>query len=310
MFSSWLAVGAAILGCALLIWRRRHPLVVIAVVAPAFVASILWHLDSGTVLLFVTWVALYGVPAYAPRRQARIVGVAVLVTAIGVLALMAATTQDQTRGGIGLAAVTIVGYLGSAWFLGKYHHARRNAIAAEERARIARELHDTLAHTLSGMVVLAGGGRRAVQTNPEAAVAVLAKIEEVGRHGMTETRMLLDSLHAPTLDDLSTLVDRVRDTGLPIEVSTRGDATVPVSVGRAAYRIVQESLTNVLRHAGPATARVDVRYGPDTLEVQVLDDGHGLAGMRERAALAGGELRAGPRDEGGWAVRATFPVKS
>ncbi len=321
---SWAAAGAAVGGCVALIWLRRYPVVVFALVAPVFVASILWHWNTGFSLLCVAWVALYGVAAYAPRRQALAVGITVLVMAAGVLVAMEPVTEERSRGGIGLAIVLVLGYVASAWFLGRYQSTRRDeatAIAAqavaEERARIARELHDMLAHTMSGMVVLAGGGRRVAQTNPAAAVEVLARIEEVGRQGMTETRALLKSIReAPTLDDLSTLVDDVRSNGLAVQVSTEGKPQlVPVKVGNAAYRIVQESLTNVVRHAGSATAHVGVRYRPDALEVEVLDDGsgtpalpgYGVTGMRERAVLAGGSLVAGPRPEGGWSVRAVFP---
>jgi signal transduction histidine kinase len=322
---NWLAVVAAVAGCVALLWLRRYPVIVFAAIAPAFIASILWHLDSSMNLLFITWIALYGVPAFAPRRKANIVGISVLVMAIGVLVAMAPITQGRSQGGIGLAAALVLGYVASAWFLGRYHNSRRDQITAiaaqavaEERARIARELHDMLAHTMSGMVVLAGGGRRVAQTDPQAAAEVLARIEEVGRQGMTDTRQLLSSIReAPTLDDLSTLVDRVRETGLPVQVSTSGRPTpVPAKIGVAAYRIVQESLTNVLRHAGPATAHVGLHYGPGALEVEVRDDGHstasvpgyGLTGMRERAALAGGSFEAGPQAEGGWTVRAVFPA--
>ncbi|TCO65083.1 sensor histidine kinase [Actinocrispum wychmicini] len=318
---SWLALGAMVLGCVPLIWRRRRPVLVLATIAPALVASVFWHLDSGLGLVFVAWIALYGVPAYAPRRHANITGVAVIVVAVAVLAAMVPVTEEKSQGGVMLAVVTMVGYLGSAWALGLYHRVlqdqARTQATAEERTRIARELHDMLAHTMSGMVILAGGGRRAARTDPAAAVAVLAEIEQAGRQGMAETRALVDSLRGPTLANLSTLVDRIRRTGLPVQVTISGEARVlPLDVDLATYRIVQESLTNVLRHAGPATARVYVRYLPNVVEVRVDDDGcggsaefgHGLKGMRERACLAGGELTAGPAPDGGWSVRAVFPA--
>lgn len=318
---SWLSLGAMALGCVPLFWRRRRPVLVLAVIAPTLVASVLWHLDSGPGLLPVAWIALYGVPAYASRQHAKIAGIGVVVTAIAVLVAMTPITEARSSGGVFLAIVTMAGYLGSAWCLGLYHRVRQDQVrteaAAEERTRIARELHDMLAHTMSAMVVLAGGGRRVARSDPDAAVAVLTEIEEAGRRGMVETRALVGFLRGPTLTDLSTLVDRVRATGLPVEVATKGDARVlPLDVSLAAYRIVQESLTNVLRHAGPATAQVSVRYLPNALEVRVDDNGgggpakpgHGVEGMRERACLAGGELTAGPGSDGGWSVRAVFPA--
>jgi signal transduction histidine kinase len=297
-----------------LAWRRQHPVALLAVVAPLFVATIIWHLSVSLFLFVLAWIALYGVPAYAQPRHARLTALAVLAAAVGVLVAMAPVTEAQGRDGVVMAGVTMAGYLGSAWFFGMYQRVRGERVRAEERARIARELHDVLAHTMSGMVVLAGGGRRA---GGEQAVEALARIEETGRRGMVETRALIAALRSPTLADLSTLVGQVRDTGLPVEVDTRGDVReVPLGVGMAAYRIVQESLTNVVRHAGPATARVGVRYLPRTVEVQVDDDGqgapatpgNGLRGMLERAQLVGGRLTAGPRPEGGWSVRAVFPA--
>jgi signal transduction histidine kinase len=293
---------------------RQHPVVLLAVLAPPFVATIFWHLSASLFLAVLVWIALYGVPAYAPQRHARAVAVAVVVTAVGVLVAMAPVTEAKGRDGVFMAGVTMAGYLGSAWFFGMYQRVRGERVRAEERARLARELHDVMAHTMSGIVVLAGGGRRA---GGDQAVEALRRIEETGRRGMADTRALLAALRSPTLADLSTLVDQARGTGLPVEVRTRGDVRdVPIAVGMAAYRIVQESLTNVVRHAGPAEASVAVRYLPRAVEIQVDDDGrgapatpgNGLRGMLERAQLAGGGLTAGPRPGGGWSVRAVFPA--
>jgi signal transduction histidine kinase len=325
----WLTPVVVVIGCMALFWRRRFPIAVFALVALAFTASILWHLEAGSPLLFITWIALYGVPVYASPRQANATIAVVCAAAIAVMIRMGSVVDKQTEGSLVIAILLTAAYIATPWLLGRYHVQLRRetkAVAAqataEERARIARELHDMLAHTMSGMVVLAGGARRIARTKPEAAAVALARIEEAGRRGMTETRMLLDSLRdgsAPTLDNLSTLIDEVRGSGLSVVVSTDGEpAVVPLTVGVAAYRIVQESLTNIRRHAGPATARVGLEYRPGALEIEIADDGrggeaapgNGLAGMRERACLAGGQFRAGPRPGGGWLVHAIFPVIS
>jgi signal transduction histidine kinase len=318
----WWATAVTVAACAGLIWRRSHPIALFAVVAPLFVAAIVWHLEFGMPMLFIGWLALYGIPAYATRRQAIIVGLTVLVIGIGVIVYMALAVNEETQNNPFAPIFLATAYVATAWFLGRYHQAIAERAAADERARIARELHDMLAHTMSGMVVLAGGARKIARDKPELAITALERIEAAGRNGMAETRMLLRALRdgpEPSLADLSTLVEQLRETGLPVELSTVGDpADVPLAVSVAAYRIVQESLVNVLRHAGPATAKVGLRYRPDELEVEITDNGrgqpsepgHGIAGMRERAGLAGGELRAGPRPDGGWAVRATFPVTS
>jgi len=206
--------------------------------------------------------------------------------------------------------------------------AAREAVV-EERARIARELHDVIAHHVSMIVLQAGAERHALEDRDSSTREVLDTIERSGRDALTETRRLLGMLRdggndplspQPGLADLDTLVSQLRDAGLPVELHVEGERRkLPVGLDLSAYRIVQEALTNTLKHAGQATAAVRIRYDDDALELQIADDGastmahtnggHGLVGMRERVALYGGTFEARPRDEGGYLVRALLPIR-
>jgi signal transduction histidine kinase len=210
--------------------------------------------------------------------------------------------------------------------------ARRRV--AEERVRIARDLHDSVAHTLASISVQAGVGAHVLDERPEDARDALLAIRHTSRDALAELRATLGMLRsddpsprepAAGLDRLPSLVESSRATGLAVDLVVEGEERpLPPAVDTAAFRIVQESLTNVIRHAGPARATVAVRHGDDRLEIEVTDDGrgavdgdrtagragggHGLAGMRERVALLGGELDAGPRPSGGFRVRARLPL--
>jgi signal transduction histidine kinase len=197
-----------------------------------------------------------------------------------------------------------------------------------ERARIARELHDVVAHHVSVMTVQAGAVRRLLKSGQEREREALRSVEETGRKALTEMRRLLDVLKheeapaplapQPGMGTLDTLLDQVREAGLPVELKTEGEPVeLPPGVDLSAYRIIQEALTNTLRHAGPAHAWVVVRYGGGTVELEIANDGrndletvdgHGLVGMKERVAVYGGELESGPRPGGGFAVRARLPI--
>jgi signal transduction histidine kinase len=238
-----------------------------------------------------------------------------------------------------LSALQLVAF----WLAGVVVHARResNSLAARsaglqrqaeqataaERARIARELHDIVAHHLSVIVLQAAGAR----ASGKPAGAALEKIENSGRQALAETRRLLGVLRDPDdetgfapqpgIGDLDALAASVRAAGLPVKLVIDGDpAPLPAAVDVSVYRIVQEALTNVLKHAGPARADVMIGCSADTVTIEITDNGtaepgqpaspggHGLAGMRERAAVFGGELAAGPRPGGGFAVRARLPL--
>jgi signal transduction histidine kinase len=201
----------------------------------------------------------------------------------------------------------------------------------EERLRIARELHDVVAHSMSIIAVQSGVGAHVLDSQPEEARKALAAVEATSRQALVEMRRLLGVLRAeteprgslvpaPGLADVEALAAEVAQAGVRVEVRIEGTpAELPAGLDLSAYRIVQEALTNVVRHAGPATARVAVSYAADRVRVEVVDDGrggdpgrdhggHGIAGMRERAELYGGTLEAGPGPGGGFRVAASLPL--
>jgi signal transduction histidine kinase len=224
--------------------------------------------------------------------------------------------------------------------------ARERIAVGEERARIARELHDVVAHSVGAMVVQAQGARRMLDRDPERAREALETIERTGRAALDDMRRSLGVLRRqgsdaplapqPGMDGLGALVEHARETGLGVELVIEGDpAPLPAGVDLSAYRIVQEALTNTLKHAGPVRTRVAVRYADGRVELEISDDGapgralngaattgaggaapagaggaagQGLVGMRERVALYGGDLHAGRRPEGGFVVRASLPM--
>jgi signal transduction histidine kinase len=212
-------------------------------------------------------------------------------------------------------------------------HEQREADAAravaEERRRIAREMHDVVAHSVSTMVIQAGGARRILAREPQRAIEAAALIERTGREALAEMRHLLGVLHAgeadaalapqPTLHELEALMERSRGAGLPVQLHVAGEPPeLPAGVDLAAYRVIQEALTNALKHGG-GHAEVRVDYGERELRIAVTDagdgaklgvqsSGQGLRGMRERVRIIGGELHAGPRPGGGFEVRAQLPL--
>jgi len=206
----------------------------------------------------------------------------------------------------------------------------------EERLRIARELHDVIAHSMSVIAVQSAVGNHVIDTQPGEARQALAAIEATSRSALTEMRRLLGVLRqegeprgslapAPGLADLASLVTQVQDAGLKVWISVEGERRqVPPGIDLSAYRIVQEALTNVIKHAGSSSAKVTISYRPDSVTVEVTDQGagspatpllatrtgsgHGIIGMRERVAVFGGEFTAGPAPDGGFRVRACFPI--
>jgi signal transduction histidine kinase len=195
----------------------------------------------------------------------------------------------------------------------------------DERLRIARELHDVVAHAMSVVTVQSGVAAHVIDSQPAEAKRMLENIRVTSHEALDEMRRLLGVLRgtadlapAPSLHDIDELAGSLRESGVPVTITVHGDATgLPGGVDLTAYRIVQEALTNVLKHAGPASAEVRVDYAPGLVVVEVTDDGrgatsngdsgHGLLGMRERVAVFGGDLVAGPKPGGGFRVRATLP---
>jgi signal transduction histidine kinase len=328
-----------------LLWRRRAPLVVLIVVFGSIaVADMTYDIANNASSPFAgLLVATYASGAYTSRRDGRI---AAALIGAAVLAMAVSNGEDVIGdavfiGGIMYAvwgAATIVrsrqelaGAL-AARTVELEHEREENAklAVAEERARIARELHDVVAHNLSIMVLQAGAERRAIGDERPQTTEALATIEDTGRTAMAEMRRLLGMLRRsddelalapqPSLRYLDDLVSQVRDAGLPVDLRVEGEPrAVAPGVDLSAYRIIQEALTNALKHAGPARARVTVRYGDNELDIEIADDGsgaaepvpaggHGLVGMRERVALFGGDLAAGRRLSGGYVVRAKLPL--
>jgi signal transduction histidine kinase len=310
-------------------WRRERPVLVAAAVLPAALVFQLL-VPEGVIPL----AGLFAVGSLAAARPPRVslIGLAFLM---GVTSLNFFTTTDDD-------AVFALALAGGSWALGEAARNRRKAIlegarraAGEEQARIARELHDVIAHSVSVIVVQASAADDIFDSRPDQARAALRSIEQAGREALAELRRLLSGVRPdvpidadptrpqPGLDRLDELAEPLRAGGLDVEVRREGTAAaLPAGVDLSAYRIIQEALTNTLRHARAQRAEVTVRYGTDSLELDVRDDGravpgddadtggHGLVGMRERAALLGGTLEAGPLEGGGYRVHARLPVGS
>jgi signal transduction histidine kinase len=312
--------------------RRRAPLLVLAVVVAALTAqALLTVFLEGLAGIAALLVAVYSVAVHAGLPRA-LVG---LVLALGCAAVIAESASDAAFNGFLVTGTWLAGRaLRTARVRTtelEYEREERARLAvAEERARIARELHDVVAHAVSTMVVQAEAGEALLDRNPEQARESLGAIQTTGREALVEMRRLLGLLRRgdaqlalapqPGLAELRRLAEQVTQAGLPVELDVVGEPrSLPPGLDLSAYRIVQEALTNALTHAGPARARVMVRYGEGQLELEITDDGrgdtggsggHGLSGMRERVRLYGGELQSGRRAEGGYVVRATLPLEA
>jgi signal transduction histidine kinase len=332
-----LAVVFLAAGPAALVLRRRYPLAVLAV---AYAAALGYWLVYGRGPLFLTLIVAFITTVVAGHRRAALACLA--AGYIGFLWLPPLVGQGRwpsLGGALGLAAWLLVLFAaGEAIRVRQVRAAERNQVRAaearravsEERLRIARELHDVLAHNISLINVQAGTALHRAERSEAHAYDALGVIKKVSQDTLVELRLLLGALRevdeaaprapAATMARLDDLVASAAAAGVAAHVETNGALrALPPSVDLAAYRIVQEALTNVSRHAGTATAEVRVVYGDDDLVVQVDDNGKagalalagtGITGMTERATALGGRLQAGPRPSGGFRVRAWFPLRA
>ncbi|WP_231605818.1 sensor histidine kinase [Micromonospora sp. HK10] len=319
--------------------RRRWPvtvaLVISSVAAVALVTGVIPNYAAAAPGLAIG-LSVYPVAVSATTRRAVLGGAGCLALVSVALVLTASDLWSRT-GAVGYAAVMVV----PAWMIGWLVRERRalaarqgehlvRQAAAEERLRVARELHDVVAHTLSLIVVKAAVANHVAETDPREAGAALRVIEATGRTALTDIRRVLGALregtpYAPTpgLDELPALAEQAAIGGVDVRLDVRREepaATVPESVGLSVYRIVQEAVTNVVKHAAPAACRATVTVTPCEVRIEVTDDGrrpvlavgegHGLIGMRERVTLHGGEFNAGPRSGGGFAVTASLPYRA
>lgn len=339
---TWLGVLIGLASGLSMMWRRSRPAFV--AVFNAGVVVVWWLLGYSGDPSLGLFVSLYSVGRYEQRGQVSYgVAAGAVLLAIGSAVVDGLALLD---GAVVVVVSWVPWYVGRrvlarhaylemleerAVFLERERQAELGRAVAEERAAIARELHDVVAHRVSMMTVQAGAAKTVGLSHPADAVGAMAAIEEEGRMALSELRDLLGVLRTDTgvealqprgaLADIPDLTERMRSAGYDVEVSIRVEepAAIPSRVGLSVYRVVQESLTNVVKHAGPG-ARVSVVVGTDDGRMVVLveDDGigvrrphsggHGLVGMRERMALLGGDLEVGPRPGGGWRVRAWVPM--
>ncbi|MBW4715543.1 sensor histidine kinase [Saccharothrix sp. SC076] len=337
------------------VFRRKYPRASSYTILGAGVIQLFTHggLDGGYPLRpadFALAVALYTMVAFVGRRPAMVyAGWLALGTVVWAAWRIQATTESV------FFVFVIAVIFGFSWALGEFVGARRayhseleqrlklleterdqqaRIAVGEERSRIARELHDVVAHAVSVMVVQADGAGYAIRSNPELAEAAVRTIADTGRQALTELRRLLGVLRSedqsgtqwapqPGAADLAELTENLRTAGLPVRLETSGSLdALPAGLGLGVYRIVQEALTNTLKHAGSgASATVRIARLDDRVELEIADDGfgtphdlvavsggNGLIGMRERAGVLGGSLEAGPNPGGGWRVRAVLPL--
>jgi signal transduction histidine kinase len=349
--------------------RRVFPPFPLLCVTVAITGYTVWGVNEA-IVASATFVAIYSVGAYCPPRVANWVrGVCIAVMCTDLMWILLARQIDvgHSRASVLGAGLLEVGnnlfFFGSAWVIGDVARTSRRRAAAlaernaelqtaqemiaeqavlDERVRIAREIHDVVAHHVSVMGVQAGAARRIMSRSPDQAAEVLSSIEASSRQAVAELHRLLGFLRSesddtlegtapqPTLSRLNGLIDQVNEAGLRARADVEGiPRPLPASVDVSAYRVIQEALTNALKHGGLGTiVQVVIRYTPDSLELSVIDDGrgrsngrtgqlavktvpsggHGLVGMRERVALHGGRFDAGPVPGSGFAVRATFPL--
>jgi signal transduction histidine kinase len=329
-------IAVTLLHSGALAWRRRTPEIALAAMAATGAIAVL----AGLPAVILGPALLAGVHGLGIERERSRSLPVLLATVVAMAVVVPASGMDRDTVLSNSVALAV------AWWVGdrqRQAHERAEraergrdehalAAVAAERLRIARELHDVVAHALSVIAVQAGTGRVVLDTDAETARSALASIETESRAALDEMRRLVAVMRAdqdtgsaslapsPGLDDLDALVAATARSGLDVQVVVEGDrAALPAGAGLAAYRIVQEALTNVRRHAVATRAEVRVTWSTDAVDIEVIDDGrgsdrhngadgHGLVGMRERAALYGGSFEAADRPGGGFRVAASIPA--
>jgi signal transduction histidine kinase len=350
-----LAVLLGLAAAASLLGRRRLPLAVLAATGTMAFTAIALHAVASTSMAVSVMVALYTVDTRCGRRWSLAASAAAFAGAV----LVTVLSRDVPAGQLPVVAIAPAAVITALWVTGDNLRVRRAYVAGleeraawvdaqraadarraaeDERARIARELHDVVAHHVAVIAVQAGAARMLAATTDERTRDLLGSIEGASHQAMSELRRLLGVLRRepggspggprepgpqPGLAQVDQLVDQVRRAGLPVKLTVVGaPGHLPDGVDLSAYRIVQEALTNALKHAGPVPARVCLRCDAAAVTLVVTNQapaaapaaepgrpGHGLIGMRERAAMAGGELRAGPTPDGGFEVFARLPLE-
>jgi len=341
----WLDVVLVVVIIAPFFLRRRFPFGALATI-PVIVGIAAWldgRLIPDNIAMFFVGVAVSFLTAQLPKWRQALAGLALV---LGVEVVIEHLDPKGTGGDIVFSSV----FFSVVWIVGfalgqKFAEAERareralraefereeraRAAVADERARIARELHDVVGHSVSVMTVQASGVRRLLRPDQEREREALLTVERTGREALAEMRRMVGVLRRPeeapalapqpSLEHLDRLIEQARDAGLPVELRCEGAARkLPAGVDLTAYRLVQEGLTNAIKHAGATRAEVLVTYGDGQVEVTISDDGrgvgngdgggHGLVGMRERVSVYGGELDAGPQPGGGYRLRAKLPL--
>jgi signal transduction histidine kinase len=335
------SVLAAFVGCLPLAVRRRVPFQVIFPLVTVGILLVLWQLHPSNTVVIIPMIALFELARGGDRRRSLVMGVAtvpcvfisVLPFQQGSVSLASLVVRNLALCLLAIAAGDIVRSrkLSAQRALDTLEQETLRRVG-EERLRIAREIHDLVAHAMTAINVQAGVAAHLLERDPGQAYGALRNIKSTSGAALSDLRSTLDVLRDPTqaaplappvrFDDIPDLTDGLRAAGVTVDLDIDAGAGVPAAVQGAGYRIVQEALTNVARHAtGASSARVSVRRAPAAVMIEVIDDGttapvtadrarasNGIRGMRERAAALGGSLDAAPADTGGWRVRATLPV--
>ena len=335
--------------------RRAAPIpVLVAMFVPLYAVAASENRFDGAYLMLALIAAFTAIGSFSPDRRRAAIGLGLGLALLAALFALEAATAPAGADSTPVGDLVFVGGIVSAFWglaialrersqradlledraeqLEREREERARQAVADERARIARELHDVVAHSVSVIAVQTGSMRRRLRHERPDEAEELEATERTARQALGELRRMLGLLRAedeglalapqPGIGDVPELVERSRGTGVEITLEVEGHPkTLAPGVDLAAYRIVQEALTNVIRHAGPARAEVVVRFGERDLQLEIADDGrgsgavhngdgggHGLVGMRERAALYGGSVEAGPEPGGGFAVRARLPI--